>query len=95
MIGGELAGRLHDARIDEIDRLALGAARIQIDHRQAFGDAHLNRGKPDAVLGIHGLDHVGHEAAQPGIDLRDGFGDQLQPRIGRLDEFEQSHGRRK
>src|SRR4051812_14334988 len=63
MKGGELAGRLYDPRIDKIELLAVGASRVEVDHRYPLGHTDLDRGQTDAVLGIHGRHHVIHETA--------------------------------
>ncbi len=95
MKGGELARRLYDPRIDDIELLAVRPPGVKVDHRDPLGYTHLDRRQTDPVLGIHGLHHVIQETAQSLIHIRNGLGDQFQPGIGGFDELENSHGRGK
>ena len=58
-----------DLGIDEHQLLLRVLALAQVDHRYALGHAHLRRGQPDALRGVHGLEHVGHQLAQFGVEL--------------------------
>src|SRR5262245_24965703 len=62
-----------DLGIDEIMRLAgLVLLLHEIHHHDALRHPDLDRGKPDAGRGIHGVEHVVHEGANLVGDLVDG-----------------------
>ena len=78
---------------DEVDRLGIRTARIEIDDGDALGHADLDRGKADAVGAVHRLDHVVDKRADLRIDFRDGLGHDFQARIGRGQDGADGHGR--
>ncbi len=65
---------------------------LQVDHQHAQGHADLDRGEADAGRFVHRLEHVLDERLQLVVERLDGGGDGLEPRIGRFEDFADSHG---
>jgi hypothetical protein len=80
-----------DLRIGHAHRRALAVLLGHVEDDDAQGLADLRRRQPDPRGGVHRLEHVVHEAADPVVDGDDRPRLGLQPRIGRDEDFEQSH----
>ena len=88
---GRLALQRDDLRVDHRQRLGLGLARAGVQDDDALEDAHLRRGEPHAVGGVHRLEHVLDQGADGVVHLRHGPGLLLQDGIG-PDEDLANHG---
>ena len=83
-VGSLPAFGVNDLRIDEHD-LRLGIfLECDIDDRDALANADLRSCQPDAVRGIHALEHVVDELAQFVVELGDGGGLLLQNRVAKF-----------
>ena len=87
-----LVRRPDDLRVDQAERRAGLVLARDIDDDDALGHADLDRREPDARRVVHGLDHVVHQLAQIVVDPLDGFGLDLEARIGRDDDGQDRHG---
>ena len=79
-------------------RWRLVAALADVDDHEALVHVDLGRGQADPGRRVHGLEHVVEQA----LELRGGdafafhrAGDVAQARVGKLEDREQGHGRRK
>src|SRR5262245_93657 len=77
---GRRAGAPEDARIDENELVLLLARRVQ--HEDALLQPDLGGGEPDALAGVHALEHAGHDRAQLLVEGLHREGRPAQERIG-------------
>ncbi len=89
LAGGMLVRSPENFRISETKRLrrrcfTFAFGHVENDHPLLHGD--LNRGKPDARRGIHGLKHVVHERADAVVDRGHWRANEAQTRIGKGDD---------
>ena len=63
----------------------------QVHHHDAFGDADLDRGKPDAGRVVHRLEHVVGERPNAGVDALDRLGSEPQPLVRNFQDVPQRH----
>ena len=82
-----LAGTFDDLGIDEHERLL-----VDLDHGEPFAASDLRRGEPDAARVMHGLEHVGDEAAQLVGHLGDRRRRLTQNRVAQDSDVEDAHG---
>ena len=54
----DLARGLDDLRVDDLDEPFAAVLGVDVDDDRVVEDAHLRSGEPDAVGGVHGVDHA-------------------------------------
>ena len=86
-LGDAFAG--HDLGIDESQRLVSLLAHVE--HQHALVDVDLGRSQPDAGGGVHRLEHVFDQAADPRIHGHDRLRLGAKPRIRVLQYGEDCH----
>ena len=88
----QLFRRPDNLRIGDEQGLRLLVLARHVEDQNALGDRHLDRRQPDAGRVVHGLHHVVHELAHRRVDMRHRLGNQLEARIGYLDDGQDGHG---
>ena len=83
---GGFAVFMGDHGVDKHARLVVFFGEIH--HHHALVHVHLGGGQADAVRGIHGFQHIGHQRLNALINLRHGFGHGVQALIGIFKDVE-------
>jgi len=72
---------LADDRVHHREPVVRAALQWHVHDEHALRHAHLVRGQPDALVGLHGLEQVGHQRVQRVVELADLARLQAQHRI--------------